>query len=493
MALPSYIALSWILCFHLNPTLGSNDSPTMDKTTETPDANLPLDCKTFCDLTRFAEAQILLSAVESKGEGTDILGSLQLLATSLGGKAAERVAWICKTMGPESAMGAESLMLLMSCDEEPKMPQDLVQKVLNSPITKDNFAFKIALIDHWHTRLAASGSTEKAMELVLTWIKHFSICEQDIRDTWDFCNDPVLDLYEFAIQLNETQPQLQEKTADYRTKYSEYFLQHYGQFHQCLALGCGVGIFGMGFARLKVSISALPGKPGLKASQGDLRAQLFLFLYRKFLPAAQENAKAQESQTAAIKATMLKAFASQSSKIDPTIPLNTQAQETETGARYGALPERIFGDPVLAEKAIDAALLERNNVKEHALSRTGLYSFLEEVEGFKRKEPAIFRGRTWGPATPNPMLLPFDKEKIEAERQSVKKMTREALEEFCEAMNSPEGMLPLGWEQQETKNGRPYFVDHNTQTTTWDDPRQKAHARERITVQDLKEYISYIF
>lgn len=72
-------------------------------------------------------------------------------------------------------------------------------------------------------------------------------------------------------------------------------------------------------------------------------------------------------------------------------------------------------------------------------------------------------------------------------------MTREALKEFCEAVNNAEGMFPPGWEQRETKDARPYFVDHNTKTTTWDDPREKAYAGLRLTVQDLKKYICYIF
>lgn len=31
--------------------------------------------------------------------------------------------------------------------------------------------------------------------------------------------------------------------------------------------------------------------------------------------------------------------------------------------------------------------------------------------------------------------------------------------------------LPAGWEQGTTPEGRFYFIDHNTHTTTWDDPR----------------------
>ena len=36
-----------------------------------------------------------------------------------------------------------------------------------------------------------------------------------------------------------------------------------------------------------------------------------------------------------------------------------------------------------------------------------------------------------------------------------------------------QGPLPAGWEQRFTNEGRPYFVDHNTRTTTWVDPRQQ--------------------
>ncbi|KAG2009924.1 ubiquitin-protein ligase, variant 2 [Coprinopsis cinerea AmutBmut pab1-1] len=35
----------------------------------------------------------------------------------------------------------------------------------------------------------------------------------------------------------------------------------------------------------------------------------------------------------------------------------------------------------------------------------------------------------------------------------------------------PDIPLPLGWEERRTPEGRPYFVDHHTRTTTWNDPR----------------------
>lgn len=39
------------------------------------------------------------------------------------------------------------------------------------------------------------------------------------------------------------------------------------------------------------------------------------------------------------------------------------------------------------------------------------------------------------------------------------------------------GELPPGWEQRFTNEGRPYFVDHNTRTTTWVDPRRQQYIR----------------
>ncbi|KAJ5379372.1 hypothetical protein N7509_012491 [Penicillium cosmopolitanum] len=39
------------------------------------------------------------------------------------------------------------------------------------------------------------------------------------------------------------------------------------------------------------------------------------------------------------------------------------------------------------------------------------------------------------------------------------------------------GELPPGWEQRSTPEGRAYFVDHNTRTTTWVDPRRQQYIR----------------
>ncbi|KAK5465012.1 hypothetical protein LTS15_001575 [Exophiala xenobiotica] len=39
------------------------------------------------------------------------------------------------------------------------------------------------------------------------------------------------------------------------------------------------------------------------------------------------------------------------------------------------------------------------------------------------------------------------------------------------------GELPAGWEMRHTPEGRAYFVDHNTRTTTWVDPRRQQYIR----------------
>ncbi|QSS52340.1 E3 ubiquitin-protein ligase pub1 [Histoplasma capsulatum var. duboisii H88] len=45
------------------------------------------------------------------------------------------------------------------------------------------------------------------------------------------------------------------------------------------------------------------------------------------------------------------------------------------------------------------------------------------------------------------------------------------------ATTAGSGELPAGWEQRYTPEGRPYFVDHNTRTTTWVDPRRQQYIR----------------
>lgn len=42
--------------------------------------------------------------------------------------------------------------------------------------------------------------------------------------------------------------------------------------------------------------------------------------------------------------------------------------------------------------------------------------------------------------------------------------------------------LPLGWEERRTAEGRPYFVDHHTRTTTWTDPRRSLPQQTTVPI-----------
>ncbi|XP_042660028.1 E3 ubiquitin-protein ligase NEDD4 isoform X2 [Tyto alba] len=50
-----------------------------------------------------------------------------------------------------------------------------------------------------------------------------------------------------------------------------------------------------------------------------------------------------------------------------------------------------------------------------------------------------------------------------------------------------QGFLPKGWEVRHAPNGRPFFIDHNTKTTTWEDPRLKisAHPRRKTSLDPI--------
>ncbi|KAI9294615.1 HECT-domain-containing protein [Neoconidiobolus thromboides FSU 785] len=49
--------------------------------------------------------------------------------------------------------------------------------------------------------------------------------------------------------------------------------------------------------------------------------------------------------------------------------------------------------------------------------------------------------------------------------------------DLCTSTTPGTGELPSGWEQRFTPEGRAYFVDHNTRTTTWVDPRRQQYVR----------------
>uniref|UniRef100_A0A8C9KP72 E3 ubiquitin-protein ligase NEDD4 n=1 Tax=Panthera tigris altaica TaxID=74533 RepID=A0A8C9KP72_PANTA len=77
-----------------------------------------------------------------------------------------------------------------------------------------------------------------------------------------------------------------------------------------------------------------------------------------------------------------------------------------------------------------------------------------------------------GATRPQPQVLPSD---------SAQQVTQPAEME--------QGFLPKGWEVRHAPNGRPFFIDHNTKTTTWEDPRLKipAHLRGKTSLDSSND------
>ncbi|KAL4682095.1 hypothetical protein H8957_006816 [Semnopithecus entellus] len=62
--------------------------------------------------------------------------------------------------------------------------------------------------------------------------------------------------------------------------------------------------------------------------------------------------------------------------------------------------------------------------------------------------------------------------------------TSDSSQQVTQPSEIEQGFLPKGWEVRHAPNGRPFFIDHNTKTTTWEDPRLKipAHLRGKASL-----------
>ncbi|KAB1276844.1 E3 ubiquitin-protein ligase NEDD4 [Camelus dromedarius] len=65
----------------------------------------------------------------------------------------------------------------------------------------------------------------------------------------------------------------------------------------------------------------------------------------------------------------------------------------------------------------------------------------------------------------------------------------EAAQQVAQLSEMEQGFLPKGWEVRHAPNGRPFFIDHNTKTTTWEDPRLKipAHLRGKTSLDSSSD------
>nr|XP_059861911.1 E3 ubiquitin-protein ligase NEDD4 isoform X4 [Delphinus delphis] len=67
--------------------------------------------------------------------------------------------------------------------------------------------------------------------------------------------------------------------------------------------------------------------------------------------------------------------------------------------------------------------------------------------------------------------------------------TSDAAQQVTQPSEVEQGFLPKGWEVRHAPNGRPFFIDHNTKTTTWEDPRLKipTHARGKTSLDSSND------
>ena len=62
--------------------------------------------------------------------------------------------------------------------------------------------------------------------------------------------------------------------------------------------------------------------------------------------------------------------------------------------------------------------------------------------------------------------------------------------ELMVAEDTKTNPLPLGWELKYTKEGKKFFVDHNTKSTSWIDPRQREIKNLNLESISPKAFIS---
>ncbi|XP_076984103.1 E3 ubiquitin-protein ligase NEDD4 isoform X2 [Tamandua tetradactyla] len=67
--------------------------------------------------------------------------------------------------------------------------------------------------------------------------------------------------------------------------------------------------------------------------------------------------------------------------------------------------------------------------------------------------------------------------------------TSDSAQQVTQPSEIEQGFLPKGWEVRHAPNGRPFFIDHNTKTTTWEDPRLKipAHLRGKPSLDSSND------
>ncbi|KAG1470884.1 hypothetical protein G6F56_002434 [Rhizopus delemar] len=83
-----------------------------------------------------------------------------------------------------------------------------------------------------------------------------------------------------------------------------------------------------------------------------------------------------------------------------------------------------------------------------------------------------------------------DQTELERRRHNARSLPEDRSNRRSQMTSTPSSMtqpgsgpLPPGWESRTTSDGRPFFVDHNTHTTTWVDPRRRLSIQQHTVSQ----------
>ncbi|XP_069838547.1 E3 ubiquitin-protein ligase NEDD4 isoform X1 [Dendropsophus ebraccatus] len=100
------------------------------------------------------------------------------------------------------------------------------------------------------------------------------------------------------------------------------------------------------------------------------------------------------------------------------------------------------------------------------------------------------RTTTWErPVVQKPMPVEMSQTSPTQNVPSGRHQQSPAYESTKQAVDQDQGFLPKGWEMRHAPSGRPFYINHVTKTTTWEDPRLKIPVQLRpkppIDVSDL--------
>lgn len=78
----------------------------------------------------------------------------------------------------------------------------------------------------------------------------------------------------------------------------------------------------------------------------------------------------------------------------------------------------------------------------------------------------------------------FNRNRLRSDRIKSARETEETINDFLEAKSNKD-RLPNGWEIQTTPEGKPYYIDHNTQTTHWEPPSNMSYVNSYLNQEDI--------